>query len=158
MYHKRVPKSLRLSHKKRSIFQKDNWNFRMSSAVSILGNSCTVGSAINNGRNMHQEFTITARVVAPKRPNLPELSLKGIPHTDLHVREIVQWQLHTLRKDHDICRKPDFHPKFLEDAYDRCRDICAEYAKTFYLGTLNSWFQDKKQYGLYMVKYMHEKL
>ncbi|KAI3791292.1 hypothetical protein L2E82_05022 [Cichorium intybus] len=107
----------------------------MSSAFSILGQPCAVGSLINNGRNSHQEFTITARVVAPRRPTLPELSLKGIPHTDLHVREIVQRQLHTRRTDHDVCRKPEFNPEFLEDAYDRCRDICAEYAKTFYLGT-----------------------
>lgn len=102
----------------------------MSSAV------CTVGSVINNARNLNREFTITARVVAPKRPTLPELSLKGIPHTDLHVREIVQRQLYTRHSDHNLCRKPEFNPEFLEDAYDRCRDICAEYAKTFYLGAI----------------------
>ena len=106
----------------------------MSSALSILSKPCTIGSVINNGRHSRQEFTITARVVAPKRPSLPELSIKGIPHTDLHVREIVQRQLQTRGSDHAVCRKPEFHPVFLEDAYDRCRDICAEYAKTFYLG------------------------
>nr|GFA47218.1 phytoene synthase 2, chloroplastic-like [Tanacetum cinerariifolium] len=81
---------------------------------------------------MQQDFTITARVVAPKRPSMPELSIKGIPHTELHVREIVQRQLQTRRNDFPcVSRKPEF----LEEAYDRCRDICAEYAKTFYLGT-----------------------
>ncbi|KAI3823189.1 hypothetical protein L1987_04621 [Smallanthus sonchifolius] len=106
----------------------------MASTVSILGKSCP-GSVINNRRNCDREFTITARVVAPKKPNLPELSIKGIRHTDLRVREIVQRQLRTGPNDFSICRKPEFHPEFLEDAYDRCRDICAEYAKTFYLGT-----------------------
>ncbi|XP_076894846.1 phytoene synthase 2, chloroplastic-like [Bidens hawaiensis] len=103
----------------------------MASAVSILGNPC-IGSVINNHKNSRREFMITARVVAPKKPNLPELSLEGIPHTDLRVREIVQRQLQTRRDDYSGCQ---FHPEFLEEAYDRCRDICAEYAKTFYLGT-----------------------
>ncbi|XP_076938951.1 phytoene synthase 2, chloroplastic-like [Bidens hawaiensis] len=107
----------------------------MASTVSILGNHC-IGSVINTHRNSRREFVITVRVVAPKKPNLPELSLKGIPHTDLRVREIVQRQLQTRRDDYSGCGKPDqFHPEFLEEAYDRCRDICAEYAKTFYLGT-----------------------
>ncbi|XP_073261008.1 bifunctional 15-cis-phytoene synthase, chromoplastic-like [Populus alba] len=43
-------------------------------------------------------------------------------------------QANSLSKQ-DICRKPEFHPAFLEEAYERCRNICAEYAKTFYLGT-----------------------
>ena len=34
----------------------------------------------------------------------------------------------------DLCQKPEFHPMFLEEAYDKCRNICVEYAKTFYLG------------------------
>ncbi|KAI7735563.1 hypothetical protein M8C21_004752 [Ambrosia artemisiifolia] len=106
----------------------------MACAVSILGNSCT-GSVINNHKNCYREYAITARVVAPKKPNLPELSIKGIPHNDLRVREIVQRQLLTRRDDHSVSRQPEFHPEFLEEAYDRCRDICAEYAKTFYLGT-----------------------
>ncbi|KAI9071512.1 hypothetical protein K1719_046520 [Acacia pycnantha] len=32
--------------------------------------------------------------------------------------------------------KPQFRPGFIEEAYESCRKICAEYAKTFYLGTL----------------------
>ncbi|PWA35064.1 squalene/phytoene synthase [Artemisia annua] len=103
----------------------------MTSSVSILGKPC-IGSVNKNSRNMHQDFTITARViVAPKIPSMPELSIQGIPHTDLHVREIVQRQLQTRRTNPSVSRKSEF----LEEAYDRCRDICAEYAKTFYLGT-----------------------
>ncbi|MED6134325.1 platinum sensitivity [Stylosanthes scabra] len=33
-------------------------------------------------------------------------------------------------------KKPRFEPNFLKDAYEMCRKICKEYAKTFYLGTL----------------------
>ncbi|KAL8255555.1 hypothetical protein R6Q59_030622 [Mikania micrantha] len=108
----------------------------MASAVSILGNPGTGSVIIYNARSCRRDFlTITARVVAPKKPNLPELSIKGIPHTDLRVREIVQRQLKTRPNDHSVCRKPEFHPEFLEEAYDRCKEICEEYAKTFYLGT-----------------------
>ncbi|CAN0891089.1 Phytoene synthase 2, chloroplastic [Linum grandiflorum] len=32
-------------------------------------------------------------------------------------------------------RSPKFSSGFLDESYQRCRDICAEYAKTFYLGT-----------------------
>ncbi|KAJ0778490.1 putative 15-cis-phytoene synthase [Helianthus annuus] len=38
-------------------------------------------------------------------------------------------------REYAITARPEFHPEFLDEAYDRCRDICAEYAKTFYLGT-----------------------
>ncbi|XP_040991094.1 phytoene synthase 2, chloroplastic-like isoform X1 [Juglans microcarpa x Juglans regia] len=67
----------------------------------------------------------------------PALSKHGIPLADLHVQEIVkrQSQNNNLARE-DPCKKPRFHPMFLEEAYERCRYICAEYAKTFYLGTL----------------------
>ncbi|KAJ7009466.1 hypothetical protein NC653_000219 [Populus alba x Populus x berolinensis] len=48
-------------------------------------------------------------------------------------------QANSLSKQ-DICRKPEFHPAFLEEAYERCRNICAEYAKTFYLGNIHISF------------------
>ncbi|KAG7951156.1 hypothetical protein I3843_13G152600 [Carya illinoinensis] len=53
------------------------------------------------------------------------------------IKEIVerQSQKNNLARE-DPCKKPRFHPMFLEEAYERCRNICAEYAKTFYLGTL----------------------
>ncbi|CAK9180141.1 unnamed protein product [Ilex paraguariensis] len=79
-------------------------------------------------------------IAAPKRKSTrgaPELSLRGIPHTDLHVNEIVQRQSQkSAMFADDTCRRPQFQPMFLEEAYEQCRNICAEYAKTFYLGTL----------------------
>ncbi|OMO57884.1 Squalene/phytoene synthase [Corchorus olitorius] len=86
-------------------------------------------------------MAITARaevIAAPKISiSFPGLTKQGIPHTDLQVQEIVTRQSwpNNLAKEGG-CRKPQFHPLFLEEAYNKCRDICAEYAKTFYLGTL----------------------
>ncbi|CAL5425705.1 unnamed protein product [Camellia sinensis] len=134
---------------------------KMSRAFSLAPKPC-IKASINmngNGNFLSQKYfkmsnPAAARMrvraelaTAPKqiRPrSIPELSVLGIPHTDLHVSEIVQRQssYHTnnfATVDHDdSCRNinPQFHPTFLEEAYQRCRNLCAEYAKTFYLGTL----------------------
>ncbi|XP_059628803.1 phytoene synthase 2, chloroplastic-like [Cornus florida] len=91
-------------------------------------------------KSMATMARIEATVTSPRttRPRIvPELSIQGVPHHDLHVREIVQKQSQASSfAIDDACRKPQFHPMFLEEAYDRCKNVCAEYAKTFYLGTL----------------------
>ncbi|XP_050369535.1 phytoene synthase 2, chloroplastic-like [Argentina anserina] len=77
---------------------------------------------------------------APKRRSartFPELSIQGISVGDLHVQEIVRRQSKTHNTaNKGTSQKSQFDPSFLEEAYERCRNICAEYAKTFYLGTL----------------------
>ncbi|XP_011048242.1 PREDICTED: phytoene synthase 2, chloroplastic-like [Populus euphratica] len=112
----------------------------MCSSFSLSARPCT---GPDNGKFLHSKSLVTrARaevIAAPKRSSqraFPRLLKHGIPHTDLQVHEIVerQSQANSLSKQ-DICRKPEFHPAFLEEAYERCRNICAEYAKTFYLGT-----------------------
>ncbi|KAJ9183129.1 hypothetical protein P3X46_007035 [Hevea brasiliensis] len=103
----------------------------------------------NVSKFLHPRFIVTrarAQVItAPNKPSgitsttaSPQLLKQGIPHSDLHILEIVerQSQASTCLAHQDTCRKPEFHPSFLEEAYERCRNICAEYAKTFYLGTL----------------------
>ncbi|WJX39360.1 platinum sensitivity [Trifolium repens] len=67
----------------------------------------------------------------------PQLSNQGVSVSDLHVQEVVEKQSQTTNFD-TLCSnfKPRFEPSFLKDAYEMCRNICAEYAKTFYLGTL----------------------
>lgn len=84
--------------------------------------------------------TIRAEVItAPKQRNtriFPELSIQGIPVADLHVQEIVQRQSKSIAKV-GTSRKSQFDSSFLEEAYQRCRNICAEYAKTFYLGPIS---------------------
>jgi phytoene synthase len=81
--------------------------------------------------------------LAPKQSRgmrvFPELSKQGVLLADLRIQEIVKRQspIHNLvMRQHLVCRKPQFHPLFLQEAYERCRTICAEYAKSFYLGTL----------------------
>ncbi|CAM8967703.1 unnamed protein product [Rhodiola kirilowii] len=69
----------------------------------------------------------------------PQLSKLGVPHSDLQVNEIVERQ--SMAKNGGFIgdsafTKAKFEPMFLNKAYERCRHICAEYAKTFYLGTL----------------------
>jgi phytoene synthase len=72
------------------------------------------------------------------------LSKHGIPHSELRVDEIVQRQsqsnsncLLAAIEDGDCCRvNPELDPSFLQEAYDRSQKLCAEYAKTFYLGSL----------------------
>ncbi|KAK6925797.1 Squalene/phytoene synthase [Dillenia turbinata] len=86
-------------------------------------------------------LTTRAEVIAvPKKARqftMPELSKQGIPHKDLHLGEIVKRQTQSNNSVfEEACRKPKFSPAFLQEAYERCREICADYAKTFYLGTL----------------------
>ena len=110
----------------------------MSSSFSLAVKPCVAGS--NGGKSWRRKGGARAEVVvAPKKrastQKVPELSKQGIPHTDLHVREIVKRQSDDNKSAMlDLCQKPQFHPTFLEEAYDKCRNICAEYAKTFYLG------------------------
>ncbi|KAJ9153350.1 hypothetical protein P3X46_026798 [Hevea brasiliensis] len=97
---------------------------------------------------LQPKFIVTTRarsqvITAPNKSSsvattTTQLLKQGIPHSDLHVREIVerQSQASTCLGQQDACRKPEFHPSYLDEAYARCRSICAEYAKTFYLGTL----------------------
>lgn len=80
-------------------------------------------------------------IAAPKNPQrlkFPTLSKQGIPLADLNVDEIVERQSHAnnFSREESCKKKQQFHPSFLEEAYESCRKICAEYAKTFYLGTL----------------------
>lgn len=102
-----------------------------------------------NAKNMSQRFFTTRAEVtympSPKQssiPVFPELTKAGISLTDLRIKEVVQKQSRTHKsfpRDNDdhAQRKLHFHPNFLEEAYERCRNICAEYAKTFYLGTIS---------------------
>ncbi|XWS28223.1 hypothetical protein CRYUN_Cryun25bG0047700 [Craigia yunnanensis] len=111
----------------------------MCITFSLTSKPC-IGASNGNLQFRKSMFT-TARaevITAPKISiTCPGLTKQGIPHTDLQVQEIVRRQSwpNNLAKEYNY-RKPQFHPTFLEEAYDKCRNICAEYAKTFYLGTL----------------------
>ncbi|CAI0440619.1 unnamed protein product [Linum tenue] len=86
--------------------------------------------------------------IAPKNRSSLLLKQLGIPHTDLRVEEIVERQSSnkefyssgssSFSTDHELSRKikPELDGEFLDESYERCREICAEYAKTFYLDRL----------------------
>ncbi|MCD7465023.1 hypothetical protein HAX54_000415 [Datura stramonium] len=107
--------------------------------LSYSSNSCL---SARNGRfsskNCRGKLPVRAEVliVSPKKreKSIHELlSVQGIAHTHRRVREVVWKQTHVTN---DLCcRTPSFDPVFLDEAYELCRKICAEYAKTFYLGT-----------------------
>ena len=86
------------------------------------------------------EVSVAPRKQRSSIPVFPELTKAGISLTNLRVREVVkrQSQSHIFGREDQSQRKPKFHPSFLEEAYERCRKICAEYAKSFYLGRLLS--------------------
>lgn len=70
--------------------------------------------------------------------SFPQLSKQGVSVADLHVQEVVEKQSRIADFDTPYLSNfvPQFEPGFLKNAYEMCRNICAEYAKTFYLGTL----------------------
>ncbi|CAK7339138.1 unnamed protein product [Dovyalis caffra] len=98
----------------------------------------------NNGRFMHPKSVVTrtrckgisAHKCSSSRA-FPRLLKEVIPPAELHVQEIVkrQSQANNLAKQ-DSCRRPECSPVFLEEAYRRCRNICKDYAGTYYLGSL----------------------
>ncbi|GAA0184990.1 cyclase [Lithospermum erythrorhizon] len=65
---------------------------------------------------------------------LPILSLQDLPQIRGRVHEIFQRQSKLAMDDDYKTLQIDQH--VAEEGYERCRKICAEYSKTFYLGTL----------------------
>ncbi|TYH66678.1 hypothetical protein ES332_D06G139700v1 [Gossypium tomentosum] len=111
----------------------------MCITLSLSSKPCI--GVCNGSLQSPKSMVTTARtevITAPKRPNtFPGLTKQGISDIDLRVQEVVRRQSWTNSLDGEVnCRKPPFEPMFIDDAYDKCRNICAEYAKTFYLGTL----------------------
>ncbi|GLU19561.1 hypothetical protein SLE2022_358070 [Rubroshorea leprosula] len=111
----------------------------MSSTISV---SAKPYIGAGNGSLQAQRSTVITRradvVATPRKSNrFPGLTKEGIPHSDLRVREVVERQsrINKLGLEDTSRSKPKFHPGFLEEAYEGCRKICAEYAETFYLGT-----------------------
>uniref|UniRef100_A0A7N0THY3 15-cis-phytoene synthase n=1 Tax=Kalanchoe fedtschenkoi TaxID=63787 RepID=A0A7N0THY3_KALFE len=117
----------------------------MSCAFSLGFEARVLGGGVGRGRLSAGASRAEAVIADPRRIStcspqvFPRLSKLAVPpHSDLlAVREIVERQSKdTFIGDSPAFAKAKFHPVFLDQAYDRCRHICAEYAKTFYLGTL----------------------
>ncbi|KAK3015392.1 hypothetical protein RJ639_006886 [Escallonia herrerae] len=96
--------------------------------ISSLG-----GSTSDNGGN----FSVVSSMVANPAGELTVSSEQKVYDVVLKQAALVKKQL---RSSEDYEVKPDIvlpgTLSLLSEAYDRCGEVCAEYAKTFYLGTL----------------------
>ncbi|XP_027337592.1 phytoene synthase 2, chloroplastic-like [Abrus precatorius] len=111
--------------------------------------SCIIGS--NRQPSSTRFHVIRSEVTAaPKHRTasaFPQLSKQGVPLADLHVQEVVhrQSQPHVAT----VISPSTKPPSFLKDAYEMCRNICAEYAQTFYLGT--SLMTEERQKAIWAI-------
>lgn len=84
-----------------------------------------------------RKFDVVSRVVANPSGNLAISSEQLVYDVVLKQAALVKEQIRS-REDMEV--KPEIvFPgtlSLLNEAYDRCGEVCAEYAKTFYLGTL----------------------
>lgn len=92
---------------------------------------------INSGARSELNINI------PREKNsiiFPRLSTQGMLQSDVHIREIAERRSlanNLLDKGDAFRSKPQLDAMFLDEAYERCRKICAEFATTYYLGTFN---------------------
>nr|QQR34459.1 chloroplast phytoene synthase 2 [Capsicum annuum] len=110
---------------------RQRWNFGSLNAglrYSDLG-----GSRTGNGSS----FAVQSSLVASPAGEMAVSSEKKVYDVVLKQAALVKRQL---RSPDDLEVKPDIvlpgNLGLLSEAYDRCGEVCAEYAKTFYLGTL----------------------
>nr|QED90244.1 phytoene synthase [Eschscholzia californica] len=101
-------------------------SFNSDMKYSCLGTS-------NNARNI----SVVSSLIASPTGEIAVSSEQRVYDVVLKQAALVKEQL---RSNRDIDLKPDIIVpgtlSLLNEAYDRCREVCAEYAKTFYLGTL----------------------
>ncbi|KAA8530722.1 hypothetical protein F0562_005344 [Nyssa sinensis] len=112
--------------------RKQRWN--SSSLYSDLRHSCLGGSELEN----EDKFSVLSSMVAnPAGEMVVVLSEQKVYDVVLKQAALVEKQL---RSSGDLDVKPEIVVpgtlSLLSEAYDRCGEVCAEYAKTFYLGTL----------------------
>ncbi|KAG9135731.1 hypothetical protein Leryth_002460 [Lithospermum erythrorhizon] len=104
----------------------------VSSLNAHLRNSCMRTSGLERGRKL----SVLSSLVATPAKDLIMTSQQKVYEVVLKQAALVK----RLGNKEDIEVKPDFvlpgSLGLLGEAYERCREVCAEYAKTFYLGTL----------------------
>ncbi|KAG9131047.1 hypothetical protein Leryth_006777 [Lithospermum erythrorhizon] len=105
----------------------------VSSLNAELDSSCIGASGLERG----SKFSVLSSLVVTPADNLFMTSEQKVYDVVLKQAALLQRQLGTKV---DIEVKQDFVLPgplgLLDEAYERCREVCAEYAKTFYLGTL----------------------
>ncbi|GFS35294.1 similar to PHYTOENE SYNTHASE [Actinidia rufa] len=112
-------------------FSESNRLFDSSKPITI--SSCFVGS----GLEKKPKFPVLASLVANAAGEMTVSSEQKVYDVVLKQAALVKKHLKT-GEDYDV--KPDIvlpgTLSLLGEAYDRCGEVCAEYAKTFYLGTM----------------------
>lgn len=95
--------------------------------------ACLGGSSLESGGRL----SLTSSMIATPAGEIALTSEQKVYDVVLKQAALVQRRL---KPDEDLDVKPDIvlpgSLGLLSEAYDRCREVCAEYAKTFYLGTL----------------------
>lgn len=102
----------------------------MNAAICNQAMGCIGARKRTSVKSRRRIARVEAAIAIPetRRKSSEELSV------DLLVHQIVERQ--TRKPDHSTAAAASaFQPLFLQESYQRCRDVCAEYAKTFYLGT-----------------------
>ncbi|XP_027074563.1 phytoene synthase 2, chloroplastic [Coffea arabica] len=96
-------------------------------------NCCLGGSRLKN----RGKFSVIPNVVVSPAGEIAMSSEQKVYDVVLKQAALVNRQLRS-REDWDV--KPDIvlpgNLNILSEAYDRCGEVCAEYAQTFYLGTM----------------------
>nr|ABB29857.1 phytoene synthase [Nicotiana langsdorffii x Nicotiana sanderae] len=110
--------------------RRQRWNFGSLNADSRY--ACFGGSRTENGSS----FSVQSSLVASPSGEMTVSSEKKVYDVVLKQAALVKRQL---RSTDELEVKPDIvvpgNLGLLSEAYDRCGEVCAEYAKTFYLGT-----------------------
>ncbi|KAG9136332.1 hypothetical protein Leryth_003896 [Lithospermum erythrorhizon] len=117
--------------------------FPIASKVPITGNRKRIHSHNQKFYLVKGEVNIATTTDIKRRNTsslLSELSINVLPQTYQNVCDIVRKQSSGSNRwsngDDKTSGNHMFQSMFLQESYERCRNICAEYAKTFYLGTL----------------------
>nr|ADZ24219.1 phytoene synthase 1 [Nicotiana tabacum] len=109
---------------------RQRWNF--GSLIADPRYSCLGGSRTEKGSS----FSVQSSLVASPAGEMTVSSEKKVYDVVLKQAALVKRQL---RSTDELEVKPDIvvpgNLGLLSEAYDRCGEVCAEYAKTFYLGT-----------------------
>ncbi|KAK6154087.1 hypothetical protein DH2020_013726 [Rehmannia glutinosa] len=99
----------------------------------MVANSNYGGSRLENGSIL----SLTSSVLASPAGEITLTSEQKVYDVVLKQAALVKRQL---KSSEDLEVKPDIvlpgSLSLLNEAYDRCGEVCAEYAKTFYLGTM----------------------
>ncbi|KAI8017224.1 hypothetical protein LOK49_LG04G01452 [Camellia lanceoleosa] len=111
--------------------KKQKWNYCSSNAD--FSYSCLVESGLERKGKFH----VLSSMVANPTGEMTVSSEQMVYEVVLKQAALVK-KRHKTKENYDV--KPDVvlpgNLSLLSEAYDRCGEICAEYAKTFYLGTL----------------------